>query len=291
MGICMLFRHFDQAVDSPNLDKSGFKFRHHLLNHPAMTMKNLAQVAQSLPKDQVFYSSGKLNKSDDFDRAYIEHKNGLTLQQTIENMQGSDSYVMIRSPEDDPSFKELYQGLIEDVERVMRSNGDKKPALDPRLYLFIASPNSLTPFHFDRYSTFLMQFQGTKKVYVYPPWDERVLNRVDLESFIARSGSRPPYREDFDNHATGFDFGPGEALHIPFVAPHYVKNGSEEVSISLSIIFNTTRTSQQRDALFFNHMLRRRGFNPDIVGQSALKDRLKGEFYKSFVSIKKLVKK
>ncbi len=287
----MPFKHFDQAVDSSQIDKVGYKFRHHLLDHPAMTMNNLAQVAQRLPEDQVFYSSGKLRKADDFDRAHIEHKTGLTLQQTVEDMQNSDSYVMIRSPEVDPSFKELYRELLADVEQVMRKNGDRKPAIDPRLYLFVASPNSLTPFHFDRYSTFLMQFQGTKKVYIYPPWDERVLKRNDLESFIARAGSRPPYHEDFDKYATEFDFGPGETLHIPFVAPHYVKNGAKEVSISLSIIFNTTKTDQQSHALFFNHMLRRRGFNPSGVGQSAMKDRLKGDFYKNFARLKNLLKK
>ena len=39
--------------------------------------------------------------------------------------------------------------------------------------------------------------------------------------------------------ANKFAFAPGEAIHIPFVGGHYVKNGPEDVSISLSFFFGT----------------------------------------------------
>ena len=192
-------------------------------------------VALSLPRAQVFYSSGRLQKSDDFDRAHVEHRNGLTIEETIETIRTSDSYIMVRSPETDASFAELHRELVSDVAALMRARGVGLQPLDAKLYLFIASPDSVTPFHIDRYSTFLMQFQGEKEVTVFPPWNESVVTARECEAFMARSGERPPFRPEAERLATRFHFRPGEALHIPFVAGHHVRNGPRDVSVSMSI--------------------------------------------------------
>jgi hypothetical protein len=143
------------------------------------------------------------------------------------------------------------------------------------LYLFLASPGSLTPFHFDRYSTFLFQVRGTKSVWVAPPWDTRVISVAETEAFTARAGQRPMWRPEFEALGTQFHFSPGEALHIPFVSGHYVQNGTEDVSISMSIIFNTRATARQIDALMLNYALRRRGLSPLPIGSSPLRDAAK----------------
>nr|WP_306414722.1 cupin domain-containing protein [Corallococcus carmarthensis] len=147
------------------------------------------------------------------------------------------------------------------------------------LYLFIASPGSVTPFHLDRYSTLLMQFRGSKAVHISKAWDEQVVPAEDLEAFVARSGSKVNYRETFDQTATRYAFGPGDALHIPFVAPHYVKNGTDDVSVSLSIIFNTRETARHLRALRANHALRKRlgplGYHPVPVNRFLPLDHMK----------------
>jgi len=276
---------FDGAFDRDQLDRRAFTFKHKLMGHPALSIANLARTIPALPANQVFYSSGLLSKNDDFDRAHIEHRNGLTIEETIENIRTSNSYVMVRSPERDPSFAEVYRQLTDDVAALMRERRLSGLPVDAMLYLFIASPNSITPFHIDRYSTLLLQFQGSKEVTVFPPWDERIMPTSEREEFVARiAGKRPVFRPEIEDLGRRFEFHPGEALHIPFVAGHHVKNGPSEVSISMSIIFKTPETMRQIHAMSFNNacrpMLQKIGLQPQAVGQSAWRDSLKSTAYR-----------
>ena len=149
-----MLRCFEESMDLGGIDREPFKMRHTLLDHPALRLSNLAKVIPALNRGDVYYSSGRLAPSDDFDRAQSEHPNGLTLERTIEEIRTSDSYVMVRSPENDPSFKELFEDLLSDVRTILRTRSLSDRVHDPKLYLFIASPNSLTPFHIDRYFLF-----------------------------------------------------------------------------------------------------------------------------------------
>ena len=172
----------------------------------------------SLPQQQVFYSKGLLKESDNFDTAHVEHSNGLSLRQTIETIRTSNSYIMVRSPEGDASFDPLFRDLKADVEELMRARGGVgTKAVDAMLYLFIASPNSLTPFHIDRYSTILMQFNGSKQVCVFPQWDERVVTAADCEDYMCHTGHRPEWHESAEPLASRFHFKPGDALHLSLI--------------------------------------------------------------------------
>jgi hypothetical protein len=276
---------FAEGLQHDLLDRQPFKFGHKLLGHPALTLANLEQVLPALPSEHVYYSSGLLKESDDLDRAHIDHRNGLSLEETIESIRTSDSYIMVRTPEQHSSFAPLFDELRSDVEVLMRARGVGDRTVDPMLYLFIASPNSVTPFHVDRYSTFLMQFQGSKEVCVFPQWDERVASAADCEAFMAYAGGRPPWRPEADALGTRFHFQPGDTLHMPFMAGHYVRNGSDDVSISMSIIFNTAETVVQSRALLFNHSLRpslrRLGLSPEPVGSSFLRDSVKANLWRA----------
>ena len=250
------FTCFANDIQRDLLDRQAFTFGHQLMGHPALTLENLGRVLPALPPQQVFYSSGLLKESDNFDRANIEHANGLSIEETIENIRSSNSYIMVRAPEADASFAPLFRELRADVETLMRARGVGAQASGAMLYLFIASPGSLTPFHIDRYSTILMQFRGSKEVSVFPQWDPRVVSPQTREAFMAHSGARPEWRPEAEALATKFNFHPGDALHIPFVAGHVVRNGNEDVSISMSIIFNTDETMKQSRAMLLNHRLR-----------------------------------
>ncbi len=275
---------FDGFSSQQHLDREPFKARHKLGDHPALSIANLQKVLPNLPSDQVFFSSGALQKTDNFDRAHLDKKNRFSLEEALSNLLQSNAYIMVRSPEVDPSFRDIFNSLRSDVEQVMKAQGLGTHAIEPMLYLFIASPKSITPFHIDRYSTLLLQLQGTKKVFLYPAWDERFCSAETLEGFVSRAGVRPVYSEEMGSHAQCFDFGPGEVLHIPFVAPHHVENGAHSVSISLSIIFNTRESNIKTKALMMNHLLRKYGQNiswqPSPVNSSALGDVVKGNAWR-----------
>src|SRR4051794_35273274 len=87
---------FADDIDRERLDHEAFTFRHRLMGHPALSLENLGRVIPALPPSQVFYSSGVLDRRDDFDRAHVDHRNGLSIEETIETIRTSNSYVMVR---------------------------------------------------------------------------------------------------------------------------------------------------------------------------------------------------
>ncbi|RZL60623.1 MAG: transcriptional regulator [Variovorax sp.] len=285
---------FEPTPDFDRLDRQAFKFQHKLLGHPALSLQNLAEVLPALPAKDVYFSKEILQNGDDFEKELCGHvPNRRPIEEIIENIRVSDSYVMVDGPEKHPSFAQLYKELISDVSAIMRRSGVGQIAIDPRLYLFIASPNSVTPFHIDRYASFLMQFRGSKDVTVFPQWDERVVSPEHREAYVSHINTKLPWKKEHEALATTFAFKPGETIHTPFTAGHHVKNGPDDVSISMSIFFNTPQNIGWREALQFNHrarpLLRRLGMVPVPVGRAAWRDNTKAGVIKAIRRAKQLV--
>lgn len=265
-------------MDISKFDKKAFSFKHNMLGHEALSLKNLSKVIVNLPREQVLYSKGLYDLNANFDRAHIDQKNNMTIEETIENLKTSNSYIMVKSPEVDSSFKDLHKMLVEDVQQIMKEKGVGKHAIEPQLYLFIASPNAFTPFHIDRYSTFLFQFRGSKTVTVFDQFDNKIVPAHLRESFADYGEQRPQWTKEIDHLGEKFSFKPGEALHIPFISAHYIKNGQEDVSISMSIIFRTNESQRWLDAMSVNNRLRKvLDLNVSDVGHSILKDKAKAK--------------
>ena len=274
-----MFKCFNDAFGAVPLDQEPRKFCHKLTSHPAVSLENISRLILAHPKNKIVYSRGLLKNGDDFENAQHEHGNGMSIEQTIETIRVSNSYIYVVSPELDPSFRDLHRELVADVETVMKQQGVGDTAIDTALHLFIASPSAFTPFHIDRYSTILMQARGSKEVCVFPSWDERIVSSPDREQYLAYNKTSLPWTPEMDAHATRFNFSPGEALHIPFVAGHYIRNGSEDVSISLSVTFNTDQSMAWRRTIGFNRVVRphleKLGAAPAPVGASPWRDAVK----------------
>lgn len=275
-----MLKCFNGPIAAESFDRTAFKLQHQLLDHPALGLDNLARVLPRLPQNQVLHSQGLMQNGDDFEGIFKREASG-SIEAIIENIRTMDAYIMVRSPETDSSFAPLYHALRDDVETLMKKRGAGKQAIDAKLYLFIASPNSITPFHIDRYSTLLLQFRGSKEMTVFAPWDERVVSPPHKEAYVTYKNTRLPWTPELDALGTRFRFEPGEALHIPFSAGHHVKNGGDDISISMSIIFNTDESMVWRRALAFNHAARRLGMTPAPVGQGTWRDRTKSTLWQA----------
>ncbi len=280
---------FDESKTFEHMDQAAFKFTHKLIGHPALSLENLAKVLPGL-KERVVYSKDLLSVGDDFEGTFKNSSKEKSLEEVIDTLRTSNAYIMVNGPEADPSFHDLYQQLVRDVEVLMRRVGVGKKAIDSKLFLFIASPNSVTPFHIDRYSTFLMQFRGSKQVSVFPQWSEQAVSSQNREAYVAYANTKLPFNDEIDACGTCYDFAPGEALHIPFIAGHHVKNGPDDVSISISIIFNTEQSMAWRKALRFNFTARKMlaplGLQPEAVGLKPLRDRLKAQAWATFTRVR-----
>lgn len=276
------------SFDVNLLDRSSFQCRHTLLDHPSLHLDVLAEVIPRLPAEQVMYATRRLGTGANFEQTF-RHRPKEAITQVIEGLKASDSFIMVRSPETHPSFADLHRQLIEDVTHLMRRRHVGSTPINPQLYLFIASPNSITPFHIDRYSTLLLQFRGTKRVTVFPQWDEQVVASKPLEDYVAYRDTSLTWTRDLDALGRTYEFTPGEALHIPFAAGHHVANGSDDISVSLSIIFNTRESMRWKRALQFNSALRpklsRMGLGMESVGHDALRDSAKALVWRSLETV------
>jgi hypothetical protein len=247
------------AVATSEFDQRPFKFTHGLMAREELTFDSIREVVLSLPADQVFFSRADLKIDANFDRAHRDHTTGLTLERTLSDMATTNSYVMVRKPDAHPRLKPVLDLFMQELRGFVEKVHGPSDELfhDPMLYLFISSPNSVTPFHVDRYSTLLFQLQGQKDVMVWDRHDRETVTAEELEYLFALPHVKNPAYKGKDSRAPQtFALSKGEGVHIPFTSPHWVKNGPE-VSVSVSFIFKTPPSVQQINAYRFNYHVRR----------------------------------
>jgi cupin-like protein len=289
-----------------DFDSYPFRFEHDLATHEDLQLGPLSEIVLSLPRDQVFASRADLRIDTDFDRAHLDHGIDRSLEAALADLATTNSYVMVRKPDAHPRLRPVLQLFVselrEHISRLQRTSPSAQLAKfgevfhDPMLYLFISSPNSVTPFHVDRYSTLLLQLQGEKDVTIWDRHDRRTLTEEDLESLFAQPYVKnPSYKGTQTREPPVAHLRPGEGVHIPFTAPHWVKNGSE-VSISVSFICKTEASLREANAYNFNYHARRllskvpaRIPRPSIrpVGASPLVDAAKSRVVRSIFGLRR----
>lgn len=241
-------------------DRHPFRFQHSFADHEALTFESLREIVLSLPSEQVSANRADLKIDADFNRAYIDHAIQHTLQDTLADMATTNSYVMVRQPETHPRLKPILALLQAEfkahLSRQLKAVGGTVALDEPMLYLFISSPNSMTPFHLDRYSTLLLQIQGEKDVMIWDRADRQTVAEQELEALFGRPWvANATYKNGNMPEPQVLHIAPGEGVHIPFTAPHAVKNGNA-VSVSLSFICKTPSSLREAEAYRFNYHTR-----------------------------------
>ncbi|MBC7428210.1 MAG: cupin-like domain-containing protein [Bacteriovorax sp.] len=278
-------------IDPKNLDRKPFSFSHSLADHPALSIESLIKMIPEMPKEKVMFSKGLDSLKINFDNALDTHTKQLDLMEVIETIRTSNAYIAVRNSELHESFKVLYKDLIEDIAELLKINGTGTAPIGPTLWLFIASPNAVTPFHFDRTSNFIMQIRGSKELAIFPPRSEEVFSRAITESYMDWEPELPLWTEEVDKHAHKFHFKTGDAAHIPFTSGHYVKNGSEDISITLSIFFHSDETLRWSEAMKINNRLRKLGISSQAVDRSLAVDSFKSTVFPAVDSVFNVARK
>lgn len=151
-------------------------------------------------------------------------------------------------------FKQLVNGLHEQI-------GKLCPHLTPlwlRPLLLISSPGALVYYHADPQPTMLWQISGSKRVWIYPANDEKILEAELLEQiFAGEVDEEAPYQTEFDERAQVHDLTPGDLLAWPLNAPHRVSN-HDCVNVSLSVPYGTEQADRRSQLYQANLYLRRR---------------------------------
>jgi hypothetical protein len=276
---------FDREMFQDKFPHEGFKARHQLCGHPLLEFSRLERLIHGLPPDKVEYHSGKVGFTV---QKKLYPSNGLSISDTIRRLEEVPSWIAVRNVEADPEYRELVRSLVEEVRGQLPGLACERSMRDMhRLYgfIFISSPGTVTPCHVDDEHSFLMQVRGTKQIAMWDEEDRSVMSEEQAESMLEfyhddNYDCYLPYQEEFLPRAEMFDLTAGEALHFPFGAPHWVRNG-KEVSITFSVAFRSLRAEQQAIVYHVNKKLRRFGIQPTPPFQSGWRDSVK---IKSFLT-------
>ena len=80
---------------------------------------------------------------------------------------------------------------------------------------------------------------------------------------------------------TPFALEPGEAVYVPVMAPHFVRNGSEP-SLSLSITWRSQWSYDEAGARCFNGLVRKTGYRPAAPGRWPARNRTKSLAFRAW---------
>lgn len=259
----------DTAVFAESFNKNPFRVQHALADHPLFTLPRLVELSQTLPADRVEYNAGNLPITQD---PTLTPQNGLSIEETIRRIEECRSWLVLKNVEQDPEYAELLRACLAEVER--QPHPDVQGVCLREAYVFITSPGSVTPYHIDHELNFLLQVRGSKCITIFPEWDRFVISEEDLERFYCGAHRNLIFNDEQKQRGQPFEIHPGEGVHVPVTAPHWVQNGPE-VSISFSITMRTRATERRGMIYQFNHWLRGRGWKPTPYGQSRWRDSFK----------------
>ncbi len=125
----------------------------------------------------------------------------------------------------------------------------------------------------EEYASLLLQIQGDKQISIFDRNDREVLSEEEIERFWSVDHNAPRYKPELQHHATVYELRPGNGVHIPVNAPHWVQNG-DNISVSLNVNFQY-RDAMRANLYRLNFVLRRMGLRPTPPGASRVKDMVK----------------
>ncbi|MEP3226958.1 MAG: cupin-like domain-containing protein [Parasphingorhabdus sp.] len=234
---------------------------HDMASNRLLSLDALARLGTALPSTSVEYNPGDLPigiAPDDVP------DNGMSIADTILMIENSASWAVLKNIEQIPEYEALLLSLLNEIKPILEQKTGKM--LRPQGFIFISSPDAMTPYHFDPEHNILLQLRGQKTMTVYPAGDTRFAPTAAHESYHSGGPRNLAWRDDFIAAGKAYSLSPGQAIFVPVMAPHFVRNGSEP-SISLSITWRSDWSFAEADAHAMNHWLRKWGFNPDAPGR------------------------
>lgn len=278
-------RYLDLAIDDVRrcFPEKAFTVKHNLSDNPLFELPRLIALSQTLPDDQVEYNSGKLPVSQDPAKT---PRNGLSVKDTIQRIEECDSWLVLKNVEADPEYRALLDACLDEVDQLTRSRVGRQSLRES--FIFISSPRSVTPYHMDPEHNFLLQIRGQKTVHMFDAKDRSLLSLTELESFHSGGHRNLVFRDEYQARATSFALEPGQGVHSPVTAPHWVQNGPA-VSISYSTTFRSALSIREARLHILNAKLRKLHLEPTPPGESAWRDAVKYGALRCALSTKHLL--
>lgn len=263
---------------------------HALTDHPLLQIDALVELGKrQQARKLVRTHSADATAATSFADAPQLHPNEKDAAATLGDIAQAKAWMSLLNVQADP----VYRALIDEVLDEVRPIVDRKdPGMCYRAgWIFVSSPNAVTPFHMDHEHNFILQIRGTKKLYTWDPFDRVVVSERGQELFHdAHSRELVVWNDAWRERARVFELAPGLGGYMPSTSPHMVENGPEP-SVTISFTYYTDATRERELLYRGNARLRRLGIEPTPIGSSPSRDRMKHAVLSGFTSAKNFVRK
>jgi hypothetical protein len=226
----------------------------------------LIDLAQRIPERHLEFNAGDVPASLPDGR---RPSHSLSAVETIDKIRECKTWLGLKRIEVMPEYRAFLEDFLAKVKPYV------EPAWGPMYgiegFVFITSPNSMVPYHMDPEHNFLLQLQGEKRFTIF---GKESKTEIDREVFYGSWERKMELPAGAENSGEVVVLQPGDGMHVPITSPHFVQN-NDEVSISISINYQTPRAWRRSVLYRLNHRLRGIGIKPAPVGESESRDSLK----------------
>ena len=233
---------------------------HALRDSPLLALDALAGLAEELPAKSIEYNRGDLPIGVDGKPGAT----GMSIGDTIRHIATSNSWAVLKNIEQVPAYESLLLSLLKELQPDIEARTGAM--LRPQGFIFISSPDAVTPYHFDPEHNILLQLKGSKVMTQFPAGVDLYAADTLHEGYHIGGPRELTWRDELAAGAREFAIGPGEAVMVPVMAPHFVRNGPDS-SISLSITWRSDWSFAEAEARCWNGVLRRAGIEPRPPGR------------------------
>ncbi len=244
---------FNSKNSETCFSEKPFTLNHDLSNHPLLQLDALAAFAARLDRDKVEFNSGKLAANQDPSTVPGIH---LEAAEVIRKIETAEAWLVLKNIENDPKYRRLIE---ENLLSAARAQGHETLAaadmLDPQGFIFVASANSVTPFHADYEQNLFVHLRGDKTMHIYDNQDRSLVSEAELETYPGKHRNLV-FDESFNSQGTPYSMQAGDGVFLPYTWPHWVETG-DDFAISMAITWKTRCILARNKLLFVNAVLRK----------------------------------
>jgi hypothetical protein len=245
--------------------------RHRLASHELLQLDSLVALGRRLEaQGRIRTHNSDAYAGTAFNHAPLLYPNAASAADTLANIASAKAWLSLLNVQTDPTYRALVDVVLDDVRPQVER---RDPGMTYRAgWIFVTSPNTITPFHMDKEHNFILQVQGRKRLYVWEPDDIETLSEAARDLFHAtHSRDLVVWQEEARTRAHVFDLEPGMGAYMPSTAPHLVENG-DGPSITASFTYYTDATRRNARLHALHQRMRGWGLRPSPVGSRPLLD-------------------
>jgi hypothetical protein len=264
-----------------NFNLVSFKFNHSLHRSGLFEIPRLVKLARRMIEEngnfRAFdFKCGSIGAKfgDGLDTKAEAMLQGDGLNDMFDHLGDSGTWIKLgQAQHHDPEYAEALDAMTVELED-LSGHPFRKDMTWVSMTLLLASPKIVTPFHIDHETNFLFQIQGSKDVCLFPAADRELVPDPEIERYYSGDFDAVFYREEMQDRGTVYRLTPGDVVHHPSLAPHWVRN-DDNISVSVSISYCMKSMEKRARVYQANYFLRKMGLKPLSPGKSPLRDGLK----------------